>query len=112
VSVPAARIYTAPIQPFLPATADPRTAQQQTGEWLDFDAILGKQAIHTRLWPSIVMREEQSAAALEVMSRFAIDPRWLIYLPPTMSPPDPSDAPFRLENPAQVLGYYRRQRIL
>ena len=24
--------------------------------------------------------------ALEVMSRFAIDPRWLIYLPPTMSP--------------------------
>ena len=25
-------------------------------------------------------------AALEVMSRFAIDPRWLIYLPPTMAP--------------------------
>ena len=25
-------------------------------------------------------------AALEVMSRFAADPKWLIYLPPTMSP--------------------------
>ena len=30
--------------------------------------------------------EENAAAALEVMSRFAVDPRWLIYLPPTMSP--------------------------
>jgi protein phosphatase len=111
VSVPAARIYTEPIRPFLPATADPRTAQQQADEWLDLDEVLGKQAIHTRLWPTIVMREEQSAAALEVMSRFAIDPRWLIYLPPTMSPPDPSDAPDWLEDPAQVLGYYRRQRL-
>jgi protein phosphatase len=45
------------------------------------------------------------------MSRFAIDPRWVIYLPPTMSPPDPSDAPHRLEDPTQVLGYYRRQGI-
>ena len=111
VSVPAARIYTEPIRPFLPATADPRTAQQQADEWLDLDEVLGKQAIHTRLWATIVMREEQSAAALEVMSRFAINPRWLIYLPPTMSPPDPSDAPDWLEDPAQVLGYYRRQRL-
>jgi protein phosphatase len=72
---------------------------------------LGKHAIRTRLWPTIVIREDQSAAALEVMSRFAIDPRWLIYLPPTMSPPDPSDAPDQLEDPTQVFGYYRRQGI-
>jgi protein phosphatase len=110
VSVPAARTYTEPIRPFLPA-ADPRTAQQQADDLLDVDDVLGKHAIHTRLWPTIVIREEQSAAALEVMSRFAVDPRWLIYLPPTMSPPDPSDAPDRLEDPAQVLGYYRRQGI-
>jgi protein phosphatase len=111
VSVPAARIYADPIRPFMPATADPRTAQQQADECLDIDEVLGKQAIHTRLWPTIVIREAQSAAALEVMSRFAVDPRWLIYLPPTMSPPDPSEAPDRLEDPIQVLGYYRRQGI-
>jgi 3' terminal RNA ribose 2'-O-methyltransferase Hen1 len=111
VSVPAARIYTEPIRPFLSETADARTAQQQSDELLDLDDLLGKHAIHTRLWPTIVMREEQSTAALEVMSRFAIDPRWLIYLPPTMSPPDPSDAPDRLEDPAQVFDYYRRQGI-
>jgi len=32
------------------------------------------------------IRDAHAAAALEVMSRFAIDPRWLLYLPPTMSP--------------------------
>jgi len=111
VSVPAARMYTEPIRPFMPATADPRSAQQQADECLDLAEVLGKQAIQTRLWPTIVMREAQSAAALEVMSRFAVDPRWLIYLPPTMAPPDPSEAPDRLEDPTQVLGYYRRQGI-
>jgi protein phosphatase len=111
VSAPAARTYTEPIRPFMPATADPRSAQQQADEWLDLHEVLGKRAIHTRLWPTIVMHEEQSAAAPEVMSRFAVDPRWLFYLPPTISPPDPSDAPDRLEDPAQVLGYYRRQGL-
>ena len=72
--MPAARIYTEPIRPFLPA-ADPRTAQQQADDLLDVGDVLGKHAIHTRLWPTIVIRDEQSAAALEVMSRFAVDPR-------------------------------------
>jgi protein phosphatase len=111
VSVPAVRTYVDPIRPFMPATSDARTAQQQADEGLDIGEVLGKRAIHTRLWSTIVIRDEQSAAALEVMSRFAVDPRWLIYLPPTMSPPDPTDALDRLEDPAQVLGYYRRQGI-
>ncbi len=111
VSVLAARIYVDPARPFLPTTSDVRTGQQQADECLDLDEVLGKHAIHTRLWPTIVIRDEQSAAALEVMSRFAVDPRWLIYLPPTMSPPDPSDAPDRLEDPTQVMGYYRRQGL-
>jgi protein phosphatase len=93
VSVPAARTYADPIRPFLPATADPRTAQQQADECLDVGEVLRKRAIHTRVWPTIVIREEQSAVALEVMSRFAVDPRWLIYLPPTMSPPDAVSSP-------------------
>ena len=111
LSIPAARIYTEPVRPFLPATAAPRTAQQQSDELLDLDEVLGKRAIHTRLWPTIVIREEQSGVALEVMSRFAVDPRWLIYLPPTMSPPDTSEAPDKLEEPTQVMAYYRRQGL-
>ncbi len=36
------------------------------------------------------IREENAIAALEVMSRFATNPKWLIYLPPTMSPSETS----------------------
>ena len=69
VSVPAARTYTEPTRPFLPATAETRSAQQQADDLLDVGDVLGKHVIHTHLWPTIVVREEHSAAALEVMSR-------------------------------------------
>lgn len=48
--------------------------------------MAGKRVIQTRLHRNITIREENAAAALEVMSRYAAGPRWLIYLPPTMSP--------------------------
>src|SRR5439155_12272425 len=55
------------------------------------------------------IREENAAAALEMMSRFAADPRWLIYLPPTMSPCETSGEPGLLEHPAEAFAYYRSQ---
>src|SRR5205823_2753388 len=46
---------------------------------------------------------------VEVMSRFAANPKWLIYLPPTMSPCETSGEPGLLEHPAEAFGYYRSQ---
>ena len=46
--------------------------------------------IATRLLPHVTIPAENAAAALEVMSRWCVDPRWLIYLPPTMSPSETS----------------------
>ncbi|HEV2743827.1 MAG TPA: hypothetical protein VGV91_11765, partial [Rubrobacter sp.] len=46
-----------------------------------------------------------------VMSRFAADPRWLIHLPPTMSPSDTSKREDLLEHPAEALAYYRREGV-
>jgi protein phosphatase len=43
------------------------------------------------------------------MSRFAANPRWLIYLPPTMSPSETSREPGLLEHPAEAFDYYRRE---
>src|SRR5262249_54878219 len=57
------------------------------------------------------IREENAAAALEVMSRFAANPKWLIYLPPTMSPPETSQEPDLLEQPAEAFAYYRGQGV-
>ena len=52
-------------------------------------------------------RGERDRAALEVMSRFAANPKWLIYLPPTMSPVGDEREPGLLEHPAEAFAYYR-----
>ena len=111
VSVPAARTYSEPARPFLPheSLEIPLTAQQASDDLLDAGDVLGKRIIPTRLRGMVTIREENAAAALEVMSRFAVDPRWLIYLPPTMSPCETSSASGLLEHPAQVFAYYRSQ---
>src|SRR6185295_13510984 len=55
--------------------------------------------------------EENSAAALEAMSRWAVDPRWLVYLPPTMSPVETSSLPDVLEHPAEAFAYFQSQGV-
>ncbi len=75
---------------------------------LDITDVAGKRQIETRLTGSTVtVREENAIAALEVMSRFAIDPRWLVYLPPTMSPTATSGRPGLLEHPAEAFSAYQ-----
>lgn len=49
---------------------------------------------------------ENAAAALEVMSRFAVDPRWLVHLPATMSPASTSKREGLLEHPEQAFDDY------
>jgi protein phosphatase len=109
VSVPAARTYCEPARPFLAEQQKaPRlTAQQAHDTVLDADDVLGKRIVTTRLRGSLTIREANATAALEVMSRFAADPRWLIYLPPTMSPCETSREPGLLEHPAEAFAYYR-----
>ena len=82
MSVPAAREYYAPARPFL----DVEPAAERPHYLLDVDDVAGKRIVSTRLARKVTVREENAAGALEVMSRFAIDPRWLVYLPPTMAP--------------------------
>jgi polynucleotide kinase-phosphatase len=55
---------------------------------------------------NLAVREENAAAALEVMSRFAVDPRWLVHLPPTMAPVATSSRPDLLEHPAEAFAYF------
>ena len=111
VSVPAARVYCEPARPFLRDDQGPPeiTAQQDHDDLLDVDDVLGKRIISTRLRGNVTIREGNAAAALEVMSRFAVNPKWLIYLPPTMSPCETSDVPGLLEHPAEAFAYYRGQ---
>jgi protein phosphatase len=76
---------------------------------LDLEDVLGKRIVATRLRSSVTVREENAVAALEVMSRFAANPKWLIYLPPTMAPCATSKEPGLLEHPAEAFAEYRHE---
>jgi protein phosphatase len=113
ISVPAERIYYASDSPFLKQEPAPEqlSAQQQQDDMLDMEDVSGKRLITTSLQRNIIIREENAIAALEIMSRFAADPKWLIYLPPTMSPCETSTQPGLLEYPAEAFAYYRHQNV-
>lgn len=104
VSVKARKVYYEPLRPLVPE-------DNTRGDLLDIGDVSGKLHLQTRLIPVIDVREDNSAAALEVMSRFAADPHWLIYLPPTMSPSETSKLPDYLEYPDEAFAYYRNKGV-
>jgi protein phosphatase len=115
VSVRAHATYYESKRPFLPdeakAPETPRSLQQASDDVLDIADVIGKRLVDTSLLPRITIREENAIAALEVMSRFAIDPKWLIYLPPTMSPCETSKELSLLEHPQEAFSYYRHEGV-
>jgi len=111
VSVPAARQYYEPVRPLAPALDAERSAQQQADDVLDLADISGRRVVHTRLRHGVTIRPEQAAPALELISRFAADPHWLAYLPPTMSPPEASAREGYLEYPEEAFSYFRAQGV-
>lgn len=110
VSVPAHETYYEPTRPLLVEKLVV-SLQQEDDDLLHIEDVLGKRVIQTRLLPSIIIREENATAALEVMTRFAINPKWLIYLPPTMSPGETSAQPGYLERPEEVFEYFQKNGI-
>ncbi|QEX16961.1 polynucleotide kinase-phosphatase [Hypericibacter terrae] len=110
VSVPAARTYFEPIRP-LAVSGPARGAQAVADDMLDLADVRGKRIISTRLAKTVTVNEANGAAALEVMSRFAMNPKWLAYLPPTMSPSETSGADGWLEHPAEAFAYFRNQGV-
>ena len=115
VSVHSKRTYYQSLKPFLKEEPAPPvgrlTAQQQHDDLLDIEDVSGKKIISTRLQKTVTIRAENSAAALEVMSRFAANPKWLIYLPPTMSPSETSHKKEYLEYPDEAFSYFRREGL-
>jgi protein phosphatase len=113
VSVAARATYAEPAKPLIPVAESVATltSQQIHDDLLDIDDVIGKRIVTTRLHHNVTVREENALAALEVMSRFAANPKWLIYLPPTMSPTETTSQPGLLEHPAEAFAYFRREGI-
>jgi protein phosphatase len=112
VSVAAHETYATPARPNgAIAEAPALTSQQIHDDLLDIDDVIGKRIVTTRLHHNVTVREENAMAALEVMSPFAANPKWLIYLPPTMSPTETTSEPGLLEHPAEAFAYFRREGV-
>ncbi|MFF2159142.1 polynucleotide kinase-phosphatase [Streptomyces sp. NPDC058175] len=109
VDVPAEKVWYEPSRPL--RTEAPGG---QDGRPLDLADVHGRRSVETRYAGRVAVREENAAAALEVMSRFAVDPRLVPYLPPTMAPTAASGAGARagapgehfLEHPAEAFAQY------
>ena len=110
VEVPAARVSVEPVRP-LDGPKPSAGAHHLADDVVDVADVSGKRRIETRYLSSVTIPAESAAAALEVMSRFCVDPRWLIYLPPTMSPPETSHRQTVLEHPDEAFGYFRRHDV-
>ncbi|HVT71048.1 MAG TPA: polynucleotide kinase-phosphatase [Trebonia sp.] len=133
VSVPAARVYYEAARPFPVAAPDdapvpvpaagapggtpgpvpdgvpavPSGGARREPSVLDITDVTGTRVIDTGYLPRIKIGAANTAAALEVMSRFAVDPRWLMYLPPTMSPANPLSSGLSGTQPGQ---HHRQNR--
>ncbi|CAL9562598.1 polynucleotide kinase-phosphatase [Streptomyces sp. enrichment culture] len=101
VDVPAERVWYEPARPLV--TDVPGGHQ---GRPLDLADVHGRRVVETRYLGNVGVREENAAAALEVMSRFAVDPRLVPYLPPTMAPTPTSALDGYLEHPAEAFAAY------
>jgi protein phosphatase len=114
VDVPAERVWYEPAKPLV--TEAPGGHE---GRPLDLADVHGRRAVETRHAGRVAVREENAAAALEVMSRFAVDPRLLPYLPPTMAPTATSHVEARggaadehfLEHPAEAFAQYQEDGV-
>jgi len=106
VEVAALEVYCEPLRPIIEEVKD------NSGDTrLFLDDVTGKRVISVEHGRPINISAEHSAAALEIMSRFAIDPRWLIHLPPTMSPVETSKADGYLERPEEAFKYYKKEGV-
>jgi polynucleotide kinase-phosphatase len=110
VQVPAQRVWYQPAKPFPVAGADGpddmAPAASRRPDELDITDVLGIRGVETGHHGRVSVRAEQAAGALEAMSRFALHPRWLGYLPPTMSPVATSSREGLLEHPDEAFAEF------
>ena len=105
VSVAAQQVWYEPVRPLV--------AEEPTRppEELDLTDVIGKRTVQTGAHGRLTVRAENAAAAIEVMSRFAIEPAKLLYLPPTMAPVATSNRPEVLEHPEEAFSGYRNDGV-
>ncbi|MEM9668664.1 MAG: polynucleotide kinase-phosphatase [Pseudomonadota bacterium] len=105
VDIPAEKVWCEPVKPLV------KVGTETDPTAIKLSDVQGKRSIETNGNGRVMISEANAAGALETMSRFAIDPRWLIYLPPTMSPVETSSRDGWLERPEEAFEFYRSRGV-
>ena len=100
VQVPAEAVHYEPVKPF--PTAPPQRGEDE----LRLGDVVGRRSVETGVMGRVTITAENAAGALEVMSRFALHPRLVPYLPPTMSPVATSTREGYLEHPDEAFAQF------
>ena len=112
VSVPARETYYESRKPITPQEEEETTeGPPENAAAISLSTVDGSRDIVTALQGNVKVGRKQAAAALETMSRFALDPRWLVYMPPTISPTQTSRREGLLEHPQEAFDQYRQDGI-
>ncbi|MFE3459068.1 polynucleotide kinase-phosphatase [Nocardiopsis aegyptia] len=119
VEVAAHKVWYEPTRPLAedvrPGGGSPSGAERGPGDTVDITDVGGGDGhpgLSVATEHGTVRADSGSTlAALEVMSRFAVDPRWLLYLPPTMAPAPTSAEPGLLEHPREAFASLRGSGI-
>ena len=112
VQVPARQVWYEPSRPFAIdelASGTPSSVLDTTE--VDLADVLQSRFVETTELGRVTVRAENAAGALEVMSRFAIEPGWLPYLPPTMAPAPTMPEGDVLEHPDQAWTAYAQAGV-
>ncbi len=101
VAVDAHQVWSEPVRPLA------STVPERADGVLHLSDVIGRRAVQTTHGGVVTIAEDQSAGALEVMSRFALPPAHLLWLPPTMAPAPTSALDGALEHPLAAFEAYR-----
>lgn len=77
----------------------------------DIAPLLTMRKVETELMGMVKFDAANAAAAIETLSRFGVDPRWLVYLPPTMAPVRTSQHPTMLERPEEAFAHFAQAGV-
>ncbi|KIH96408.1 metallophosphoesterase [Streptomonospora alba] len=110
-AVPAQRTYYEPARPFRAAADDSGARADRGAAVIGVGDVLpeGPVGYVETGFGRVAVPRDNALAALEAMSRFAVDPRWMLYLPPTMAPAPAAADPGALERPEEAFSLYLDQ---
>lgn len=107
-SVPARREYVPPKRPIAAANGERTNETLAAQDRIDLASLLGGITVETPVVRRVTVGASLVATAIEQVSRFCVDPRWLVYVPPTMAPVETSSADGFLERPEQAIEYFAK----